>query len=206
MRRTLSLILALAAVSCGDDDSSPNGPSSTGPTVSFFVTSVTSSTGNLGGLAGADARCQSLAAAAGHGARTWRAYLSAERDPANSNQPTHAKDRIGTGPWYNANLALVANSVTELHARSRRCRSVRRRARPAYQRAMDRFAISGRARHPHRLERRRDARCRAHVRGLDVDVDDVAAQVGHSDGLGPQPEHHGNAVVVELRAHEPELC
>jgi Protein of unknown function (DUF1554) len=118
MRRTLSLILALAAVSCGDDDSSPNGPSSTGPTVSFFVTSVTSPTGNLGGLAGADARCQSLAAAAGHGTRTWRAYLSVERDPANSNQPTHARDRIGTGPWYNANRALVANSVTELHARA----------------------------------------------------------------------------------------
>ena len=118
MRRTLSLILALAAVSCGDDYSSPNGPSSTGPTVSFFVTSVTSPTGNLGGLAGADARCQSLAGAAGHGARTWRAYLSAERDPATSNQPTHARDRIGTGPWYNANRALVANSVTELHARA----------------------------------------------------------------------------------------
>jgi hypothetical protein len=118
MRRTLSLILALAAVSCGDDDSSPNGPSNTGPAVSFFVTSVTSSTGNLGGLAAADARCQSLAAAAGHGTRTWRAYLSVERDTANSNQPTHAKDRIGTGPWYNANLALVANNVTELHARA----------------------------------------------------------------------------------------
>src|SRR5687767_11162920 len=118
MRRTLSLILALAAVSCGDDDSSPNGPSNAAPTVSFFVTSVTSSTGNLGGLAGADARCQSLAAAAGQGSRTWRAYLSVERDPANGNQPTHARDRIGTGSWYNASLGLVANNVAELHART----------------------------------------------------------------------------------------
>jgi hypothetical protein len=118
MQRTLSLIVALAAVSCGDDDGSPNGPSNAARTVTFFVTSVTSPTGNLGGLAGADARCQSLAAAAGHGSRTWRAYLSVERDPANGNQPTHAKDRIGTGPWQNANGLLVANNVTELHARA----------------------------------------------------------------------------------------
>lgn len=116
MRRTVPLILVLAGVSCGGDDSSPTAPSSSGPTVSFFVTSMTSATGNLGGLANADSRCQRLAAAAGHGARTWRAYLSVERDA--SGQPAHAKDRIGTGPWYNANLVLVANSVAELHARS----------------------------------------------------------------------------------------
>jgi hypothetical protein len=69
-------------------------------------------------LTGADATCQRLAAAAGQGARTWRAYLSVERDPTNSNQPTHARDRIGPGPWYNANLVLVANNVTELHSRT----------------------------------------------------------------------------------------
>jgi hypothetical protein len=118
MRHTLSMILALTAISCGDDDSSPSGPSNTARTGTFFVTSATSPTGNLGGLAGADARCQSLAAAVGQGSRTWRAYLSVERDPANGNQPTHAKDRIGTGPWQNANGVLVANNVTELHARA----------------------------------------------------------------------------------------
>lgn len=114
----LSLILALSGVSCGGDDSSPNTPSNAAPTVSFFVTSVTSPTGNLGGLAGADARCQSLASAAGHGARTWRAYLSVERDPGNGNLPSHARNSIGTGPWYNASRVLVANNVTELHART----------------------------------------------------------------------------------------
>jgi hypothetical protein len=41
-----------------------------------------------------------------------------ERDPANNNQPTHARDRIGAGPWYNANLQLVANNVAELHSRT----------------------------------------------------------------------------------------
>ena len=115
MKRTMLLTVVVLAVSCGDDDA-PTSPS--GSSFSFFVTSVTSTTGNLGGLAGADATCQALAQAVGQGSRTWRAYLSVERDPANGNQPTHAKDRIGTGPWLNANRAVVANNVAELHART----------------------------------------------------------------------------------------
>jgi hypothetical protein len=43
---------------------------------------------------------------------------SVARDASNNNQPTHAKDRIGSGPWYNANLQLIANNVTELHSRT----------------------------------------------------------------------------------------
>jgi hypothetical protein len=111
-----SLLLAIVMAASCNKEKTPTGPS--GPTVSFFVTSATSVTGNLGGLAGADATCQRLAAAAGLGGRTWRAYLGVERDPSNGNQPTHARDRIGTGPWHNANLALVANNLTELHART----------------------------------------------------------------------------------------
>ena len=87
-----SRVMTLAA-GCDDSPTEPSGPS-----MSFFVTSATSVTGNLGGLAGADATCQRLAVAAGQGSRTWRAYLSVERDPANGNQPTNARDRIGTGP------------------------------------------------------------------------------------------------------------
>ena len=99
------LIMSLVFFGAGCDDDAPTAP--TGPAVSFFVTSVTSVTGNLGGLVGADATCQRLAGAAGQGARTWRAYLSVGRDPANGNQTTHARDRIGAGPWY-ANLAVLA--------------------------------------------------------------------------------------------------
>ena len=45
--------------------------------MSFFVTSVGSGKGaDLGGLEGADRHCQELAAKAGAGSRTWRAYLS----------------------------------------------------------------------------------------------------------------------------------
>ena len=113
-RSSFLLFLALIALSCDSD--TPTAPSA--PTASFFVTSTTSVTGNLGGLTGADSRCQSLAQAVGLGNRTWRAYLSVERDPANGNQPTHAKDRIGSGPWYNINRVLLANNGTELHNRT----------------------------------------------------------------------------------------
>jgi hypothetical protein len=115
VNRKWFLALSIVAAGCGDD--SPTNPSST-TGMSFFVSSATSVTGNLGGLAGADALCQRLGAAAGQGSRTWRAYLSVERDPANGNQPTNARDRIGSGPWRNFNQAVVANNLTELHTRT----------------------------------------------------------------------------------------
>jgi hypothetical protein len=80
----------------------------------FFVTSTNPGKGgDLGGLAGADAHCQKLASAVGAGTRTWRAYLSAS---ATANTPAvHARDRIGTGPWYNAKGELIASDVAQLH-------------------------------------------------------------------------------------------
>ncbi len=79
--------------------------------MTFFVTSVgVGDGGNLGGLAGADAHCQSLAEAAGAGGRTWRAYLSTQGDNA-----VNARDRIGTGPWHNAEGVRIARNVAELH-------------------------------------------------------------------------------------------
>ena len=70
--------LLLAIVRSGSCDDKPTSPST--PTMSFFVTSATSVTGNLGGLQGADATCLRLAQSVGQGSRTWRAYLSAEKD------------------------------------------------------------------------------------------------------------------------------
>jgi hypothetical protein len=117
MKRAWLVSFSLFAASCGGADESTTETSS--PTgMSFFVTSATSVTGNLGGLAGADAICQRLAAAVGEAARVWRAYLSVEHDAANGNQPTNARDRIGAGPWRNANNVVVANNLAELHARS----------------------------------------------------------------------------------------
>ncbi|HEY0705149.1 MAG TPA: hypothetical protein VGG33_00025 [Polyangia bacterium] len=79
-------------------------------TMSFFVTSVGAGTGgNLGGLAGADAKCKMLATAvsAELGAKNWKAYLS--------TSTVNARDRIGTGPWRNAKGEIIANNLEQLH-------------------------------------------------------------------------------------------
>ena len=91
------------------------GASAQGNQMTFFVTSSSPGNGaNLGGLAGADKHCQTLAAAAGAGTRTWRAYLSAA---AMGNQPAvNAKDRIGSGPWMNVKGVVIAKSVADLHS------------------------------------------------------------------------------------------
>jgi len=83
--------------------------------MSFFVSSTGSKTANLGGLVGADKRCQDLATAVGAGAKTWHAYLSIEKGP--DDKAVHAKDRIGTGPWYNAKGVMIAADLKELHER-----------------------------------------------------------------------------------------
>jgi hypothetical protein len=89
--------------------------------MSFFVTSAGPGKGaDLGGLAGADQHCQSLAAAAGAGARTWRAYLSTQGKTLSDPEFVHARDRIGTGPWRNAKGVVIARSVEELHSDANR--------------------------------------------------------------------------------------
>ena len=83
------------------------------PKMSFFVTSVGMGDGaNLGGLEGADAHCAQLAEAAGNGGKTWRAYLSTQVE---GKRGISARDRIGTGPWYNAKGEVIARDLDELH-------------------------------------------------------------------------------------------
>ena len=85
--------------------------------MSFFITSVGSGNGaDLGGLAGADRHCQELATAVGAGDREWRAYLSTITD--GGAPAVNARDRIGTGPWYNAKGVMVARDVADLHSDS----------------------------------------------------------------------------------------
>jgi hypothetical protein len=91
----------------------PPPPQPQGP-MSFFVTSVGLGDGaNLGGLAGADAHCQALADAAGRGDTVWRAYLSQAAAPGVPQ--VHARDRIGSGPWFNARGVPIAWNVADLH-------------------------------------------------------------------------------------------
>ena len=126
MRRSISLTrsfvrapllactaLALALAACSDEDDeeqSTNSLQGAENDLSFFVTSTTHD-GNLGGIEGADEICQDLADAAGAGDKTWHAYLSAE----NGGTPINARERIGNGPWYNAEGVLLADDLEELH-------------------------------------------------------------------------------------------
>jgi hypothetical protein len=84
------------------------------PDTSFFVTSAgIGNGGNLGGIAGADNHCQTLAQAAGIGAKTWRAYLSTQA--ADGQPAANARDRVGKGPWQNSKGVVIARDVAELH-------------------------------------------------------------------------------------------
>jgi hypothetical protein len=84
-----------------------------GPPLGFFITSSGLGSGaNLGGLKGADAHCAALARPAGSSGRTWRAYLSTQAD---GKRGISARDRIGSGPWYNANGELIASDLDQLH-------------------------------------------------------------------------------------------
>jgi len=194
MRLVLSLpavAAALLAGACGNDNESSTNPPSQTTTMGFFVTSATSATGNLGGLAGADARCQSLAAAVGQGAKTWRAYLSVEHDPANGNGPTDARNRIGNGPWFNANGVMLARDLTELHARHGEA-SIFLDERG--QQIPGQWAGSPPpVQHDILTGSTADGRLMPGLTCADwtSDSTSLAAQVGHSDGLGPGGDPSG---------------
>ena len=106
MRRTLVCVVIVSLVGAVLADRASAQQTRAG----FFVTSAGSGTGDLGGLSGADQRCQQLAKATGAGNRTWRAYLS-----TNGPGGVNARDRIGAGPWYNVKGVLIAQSLAELH-------------------------------------------------------------------------------------------
>jgi hypothetical protein len=97
---------ALAALACA---CIAGGAAAQDGTMSYFITSVNPGNGaDLGGLEGADAYCATLAEAAGVTGKTWRAYLSTTAE--------NARDRIGSGPWYNAAGSEVAADLEVLHS------------------------------------------------------------------------------------------
>lgn len=106
MKRALPVISSLLLLGASPSQQAP---------MSFFITSAGSGDGaNLGGIEGADKRCQDLAAAAGAGGLQWRAYLSVGAEAGKPEQ--HARDRIGRGPWHNAKGVKVADNVADLHS------------------------------------------------------------------------------------------
>jgi hypothetical protein len=105
---SLSAVAIVVLAACGSMISSGK----TG--MSFFVTSTNPGKGaDLGGMAGADMQCQTLATAVGAGNRTWRAYLA--QQPTANIPGVNARDRIGKGPWINSKGVVIATDVVQLH-------------------------------------------------------------------------------------------
>jgi hypothetical protein len=157
--------------------------------MSFFITSTTpTGSGNLGGLAGADAICQNLAAAVGRGNSTWHAYLSTQ--PANGMPGVNARTRIGAGPWYNAKGAMIADSVADLHGDALRDRNNIQKANALTEKGE---VIKGAGDMPnqHDMLTGSDSDGRAFPAGLDTtcnnwtsDSDNNHAMLGHADRTG----------------------
>ena len=204
MKHYIGLAVALAlAAACSSSTSPSTNQNSTG--MSFFVTSATSVTGNLGGLAGADALCQSLAAGVGFGSKTWRAYLSVERDASNGNRPTDARSRIGNGPWVNVNGVTLAANVTDLHARKGDAAVF---LDERGQRIPGQWAGSpSPVQHDILTGSNADGTLMTGFTCADWTSGsaDIAAQVGHSDGLGPNGDTSG-ALSSWNSAHANQNC
>ncbi|WP_260789650.1 hypothetical protein [Aquabacterium sp. OR-4] len=195
MRRALSLSTACALAVAGMLSGCASTPAS-GP-LGFFVTSVGSGQGgNLGGLAGADAHCQKLAAASGAsgaGARTWRAYLSLPPIFATASAAAvpavNARDRIGAGPWYNAAGVLVARDATELHAGGAitKATALDERGRTVNGRGdtpNEHDILTGSRDDGTAFAPQADTTCRAWTSSTEG-----SAIVGHHDRIGPLPEN-----------------
>jgi hypothetical protein len=190
MRKIRAIALATTAlVLLGACQTTPQ----TGP-MSFFITSAGSGKGaDLGGLVGADAQCQKLAAAAGAGGKTWRAYLSVAPTFASQTAPAvaavNARERIGNGPWFNAKGALIARDVAHLHngnnisketALDERGNVVKGRGdQPNEHDILTGSRADGTAFAP-----QQDTTCKAWTSSSDG-----SAIVGHHDRVGPLPEN-----------------
>jgi hypothetical protein len=104
--------IALVAGFAGTAEAQQTPPQA--PNMTFFVTSSGLGKGaDLGGIEGADARCQALAAPVGAGAKTWRAYLSTQA--SGTTAAINARDRIGKGPWVNFKGEQIAKDIDDLH-------------------------------------------------------------------------------------------
>src|SRR5260370_41747777 len=117
MQRTIkaATVAAAAIVLAFVGGSQAQTPPPQFPEMTFFVTSVGGPQGaNYGGLEGADRHCQTLGAKAGAGSKTWRAYLSTQA--IGGAAAVNAKDRIGSGPWVNANGVQIVARPAGLHS------------------------------------------------------------------------------------------
>jgi hypothetical protein len=189
LNKTRTLALAATTVLLAACASTP----STGP-MGFFITSAGLGKGaDLGGLAGADAHCQKLAAEAGAGGKTWRAYLSVPptfgQGPTPAVPAVNARDRIGAGPWFNAKGELIARDVAHLHNGNNLTKTTALTEKGA--------VVNGRGDTPNEHDiltgsradgtafaPQTDTSCRAWTSSSEG-----SAVVGHHDRIGPLPEN-----------------
>ena len=175
----LSAVALTAAVLCGAAHAQQADKK-----MGFFATSANPGKGaDLGGLAGADQYCQTLAAAVGAGKRTWRAYLSTTAN--NGGKVVNARDRIGKGPWYNAKGELIAKNIDDLHTSPNMTKQTILTEKGA--------VVNGRGDTPnmHDILTGTDAQGKAYAGTSDTtcsnwtsSADGGSAQVGHSDRQG----------------------
>ena len=160
---TLAAILVAAPLSAQDAG------------MSFFITSVNPGNGaDLGGLEGADAYCSELATAAGVTGKTWRAYLS--------TTDVNARDRIGNGPWVNADGVEIAADIDALHGENNLNKET----------ALDESGnvIQGRGDDPNRHDILTGSNADGTLAGADMTCGDWtlngdgSAMVGHHDRIG----------------------
>ena len=157
MRKSLTLVMIALGVALTAPVSAP--VTAQGQSISFFVSSTGSGMGgNLGGLTGADKHCQTLAAKAGAGNRTWRAYLSTSMPDAN------ARDRIGSGPGTTPRghrsrrtsticTRTRPTSITTLRSTSRAVKSIRRARQTGTTSSLDQQSTARPPRRPARTGR-----------------------------------------------------
>ena len=186
--------LAFIFTAVGAVATTANAQQETDEPMTFFVTSTTHS-GDLGGLAGADAECQRLASAVGAGGHTWRAYLSTMGSM--TEVAVNARDRIGNGPWHNANGVMIAASLADLHGDVERDRNLIYRETALTERGE---LVNGRVRpegesNEHDILTGSDSHGRAYAAGLTnggidltcrnwtYDGSDGNAVIGHHDRL-----------------------
>jgi hypothetical protein len=186
--RTLTLVAAATVLLTACATAPQSGP------MSFFITSQGSGKGaDFGGLAGADAHCQKLAAAAGAGGKAWRAYLSAPGTFPSAGSPgaasVNARDRIGQGPWHNAKGQLIAKDLAHLHNGNHISKetALDERGNPVKGRGdtpNEHDILTGSRADGTAFAPQTDTTCKAWTSSTEG-----SAIVGHHDRIGPLPEN-----------------
>lgn len=182
------------------------------PEMSFFVTSTgLGNGGNLGGIKGADAHCQALANAAGASSKTWRAYLSVT--DLNGKGAINARDRIGRGPWHNANGVRIAIDVDDLHSDSANItadtavteKGAKLPAEPNQHDILTGSTRDGRAWNYNLLDDLNLERGAMTCSNYTSNAEDQFVMVGHHDRAGTAPISPWNAAHPSVGCSQPKL-